>query len=379
MSALDVVCAEVAALLRLGSASEIDPNRSFKDLGLTSMQGGRLRLRLQKRTGVSLSPTAAFEYPTPRKLARHIEDPDAEDEDEERRSSRRAATATTDPPTPWRSWVWGVGSRAGSCRVRGCGSWSPAVSMRSPASPRIVVGIWRRCSIRILTGWGRRMCATVGSWMMSARSTRGCSGSVRVRPWRWIRSSGWCWRSCGRRWSARGSTRGRWPGSGPGCSWVRTRRDISSGSELEGYRLTGLAQSVISGRVAYTLGLEGPAVSLDTACSSSLVAMHMACASLRAGECSLALAGGVTVMASPDTFVMFARQRGLAPNGRCKAFAAGADGTGWGEGVGIVVLERLRMRARTVARSWGSSGVRRSIRTGRRMACPRRMAVRRSG
>ncbi|MEV7189636.1 type I polyketide synthase [Kitasatospora sp. NPDC093102] len=137
-----------------------------------------------------------------------------------------------------------------------------------------------------------------------------------------------------------------------GVAYFGYGNHFSTPEAIAGYGQTGSLLSMASGRVAYALGLQGPALSIDTACSSSLVAVHQAVRSLRQGECTLALAGGATVMATTQVFREMSRQRGLAADGRCKAFADAADGTGFSEGAGVLVLERLSDARRHGRRIW---------------------------
>ena len=168
--------------------------------------------------------------------------------------------------------------------------------------------------------------------------------SIQARRSRWTLSSGCCSNVRGSRCEDAGIDPGSLVGSRAGVFAGVASTDYGLGIDapaLESQRLTGGSASILSGRIAYTLGLEGPAVSIDTACSSSLVAIHLASQALRTGDCSLALAGGATVLSTPILFIAMSRQRAVAPDGRCKSFGADADGGGFSEGAGLLVLERL--------------------------------------
>ncbi|WP_251982064.1 type I polyketide synthase, partial [Mycobacterium tuberculosis] len=335
---LGLVRLHIATVLGNITPEAIDPDKAFQDLGFDSLTAVEMRNRLKSATGLSLSPTLIFDYPTPNRLASYIRT-ELAGLPQEIKHTPAVRTTSEDPiaivgmacrypggvNSPDDMWDMLIQGRdvlsefpadrgwdlaglynpdpdaAGACYTRtggfvdGVGDFDPAFFGVGP-SEALAMDPQQRMLLEL-------------SWEALERAGIDPTG-------------------------LRGSATGVFAG-------VMTQGyGMFAAEPVEGFRLTGQLSSVASGRVAYVLGLEGPAVSVDTACSSSLVALHMAVGSLRSGECDLALAGGVTVNATPTVFVEFSRHRGLAPDGRCKPYA-GADGVGWSEGGGMLVLQRL--------------------------------------
>jgi acyl transferase domain-containing protein/acyl-CoA synthetase (AMP-forming)/AMP-acid ligase II/NADPH:quinone reductase-like Zn-dependent oxidoreductase/acyl carrier protein len=333
-----VVCSQAAAVLGRPSPDDIDPESAFQDLGFDSVKATELLDRLKTETELALPPTLAFDYPTPDELAAQL--------------GRLLSGSVASAPA--------VGARVGldepvgvvgmACRFPG-GVDSAAALWDLVAGGTDAVGAFPADR-----GWNLadlfdpdpdavgKTYTRAGGFLAEAAEFDAEFFGISAREAQTMDPQQRlllevCWEALE---TARIDP----------ATLVRSETGVfvgawsqaygAGGSDgVEGYALTGLSTSVASGRVAYALGLQGPAITVDTACSSSLVATHLACQSLRNGESALALAGGVTVMTTPSVFTEFARQRGLAADGRCKAFSANADGTGWGEGAAVLVLERL--------------------------------------
>ena len=336
---VDFVRTHLAAVLGHGSPQSIEADRPFKELGIDSLSAVELRNRLAAAGGVTLPSTLVFDHPTPDGVARLLRGMLEGTERESR--DRRRGRARVDEPVALVGmacrYPGGVSSAEDLWDLVASGGDAIDVfpSDRGWDLGRLIDSEGRPGTSYVDRGGFLYDAAEFDAELFGISPREALATDPQQRlvlecAWEALEDAGID------PLSLRGSDSGVFAGtfdSGYGFGDVRP--------ELEGFRITGGITSAISGRVSYALGLEGPSVSVDTACSSSLVALHLACQALRNGECDLALAGGVTVMATPLNFVEFSRQRGLSPDGRCRAFAATADGTGFSDGVGVVVLERL--------------------------------------
>ncbi|MFC0435291.1 type I polyketide synthase [Kutzneria buriramensis] len=316
----------VADVLGHATVDAVDPDRAFNELGFDSLSAVELRNQLGAETGLRLPATLVFDYPTTRAVAGYLVTTFAG----AAKTTKARAKSTSDEPIA----IVGM-----ACRYPG------GVTSPEDLWQLVVNGVDAVTDFPTDRGWDtERIYDPSGERPNTTYTKRGAflhdaalfdPGFFGVSPidalemdpqQRLLLETAW------ETFESAGIDPGPLRGSDTG---------VFAGMMYHDYKVNNNTGSIASGRVSYTFGFEGPAVTIDTACSSSLVALHWAIQALRTGECSLALAGGVAVMATPETFVEFSKQRGLSPDGRCKSFAGATDGTGWGEGVGLILIERL--------------------------------------